>query len=41
MDAELLEELVEGRESVGIAIQEMEVVRSEEVTDRAKPGDQI
>ena len=40
MDAELLEELLEGMQSVGLAIQEMEVVRSEGVTDRAKPSDQ-
>ena len=37
---ELLEELLEAMETCGIAIQEMEVVRSEGVTDRAKPGDQ-
>ena len=40
MDAELLEELLEGMESVGLAMQEMELVRAEEVTDRAKPSDQ-
>ena len=37
---ELLEELLEAMETCGIAIQEMEVVRSEGVTDRAKPSDQ-